>query len=216
MSSHRPKYPDAIPTPPPISIAISVAAKPMISEIRPPEMISLSISMPPSSQPNQWLADGGAKTAQVRAVVEYGAISGAAMARMTKNAMMPRPSAAALRSMRAWRIRPARPLDTVPVRPASVATALIGAPPARRSLARLRHDAHWRASGTTLIGAPPARRSLADPRIELEVGEVGKQVHHDDRDGQDQEAGLQHRADALVDWLPKRLADAGAGREVLD
>src|SRR6266436_4349841 len=190
MSSHRPKYPDAMPTPPPISIAISVAAKPMISEIRPPEMISLSISMPPSSQPNQWLADGGAKTAQVRAVVEYGAISGAAMARMTKNAMIPRPSAAALRSMRAWRIRPARPLDTVPVRPASVATAL--------------------------IGAPPARRSLADPRIELEVGEVGKQVHYDDRDGQDQEAALQHRVVALVDGLPERLADAGPGEDVLD
>jgi len=34
-------------------------------------MISLSMSMPPSSQPSQCLADGGAKTAQVRAVVEY-------------------------------------------------------------------------------------------------------------------------------------------------
>src|SRR6202167_1711972 len=37
---------------------------------------------------------------------------------------------------------------------------LIGAPPARYSLARLRHGTHWRASGTVLIGAPPARRSL--------------------------------------------------------
>src|SRR5258707_808648 len=41
------------------------------------------------------------------------------------------------------------------------AAAFIGAPPARRSSARLRHGVHWRASGTTLIGTPPARRSLA-------------------------------------------------------
>src|SRR6266571_1075913 len=41
------------------------------------------------------------------------------------------------------------------------ASLLIGSPPARRSLARLRQDAHWLASGKTLIGSPPARRSLA-------------------------------------------------------
>src|SRR5260221_2345618 len=190
MSSHRPKYPDAMPTPPPITIAISVAAKPMIRDIRPPEMISLSMSMPPSSQPSQWFADGGANTAQLGAVVEYGAISGAAIARMTKNTMMPRPSAAALRSAMAWRMSPARLLDTVPVRPASVAIAL--------------------------IGAPPARRSLADPRIELEVRKVGQEIEHHDRDGQDQEAALQHRIVALVDGLPERLADAGPGEDVLD
>src|SRR5215469_12157300 len=38
---------------------------------------------------------------------------------------------------------------------------LTGAPPARYSLARLRHGTHWRASGTVLTGAPPARYSLA-------------------------------------------------------
>src|SRR5260221_14017128 len=94
MSSHRPKYPDAMPTPPPISIAISVAAKPMISEIRPPEMVSLSISMPPSAQPNQWLADGGAETPQPRAVGGYGPISVAAVALGTKKEMMGRTAAA--------------------------------------------------------------------------------------------------------------------------
>src|SRR5262249_9197269 len=145
-------------------------------EIRPPEMISLSMSMPPSSQPSQWLADGGANTAQLRAVVEYGAISGAATARMTKNAMMPSPSAAVLRSVSACRISPARPLDRVPARSASVAMAL--------------------------IGAPPARRSPADPGIELEIRQVGEQVEHHDRDGQDQEAALQHRVVPLVNRLP--------------
>src|SRR5258705_114611 len=37
-------------------------------------------------------------------------------------------------------------------------TALIGAPPARRSLARLRHDAHWLILGSSLKQARPASR----------------------------------------------------------
>jgi hypothetical protein len=49
-----------MPTPPPITMATTVAAKPTTSEVRPPCMSSLSMSMPPSSQPSQWLADGGA------------------------------------------------------------------------------------------------------------------------------------------------------------
>src|SRR6266581_3370366 len=35
-------------------------------------------------------------------------------------------------------------------------TVIIGSPPARRSLARLRQDAHWLASGKTLTPHPPS------------------------------------------------------------
>src|SRR5690349_2276790 len=108
---------------------------------------------------------------------------------MTKNAMMPSPSAAAFRSVIACRISPARPLDTAPARLASVAMALTACPPARSSV---------------------------DPGIELEIRQVGDQVEQHDGDGQDQEAALQHRVVALVDRLPQRLADAGPGKDVLD
>src|ERR1700733_4060204 len=56
------------------------------------------------------------------------------------------------------------PVTTATLPASSGCAAFIGAPPARRSLAHLRHDAHWRTSGTTLIGAPPARHSLAHLR----------------------------------------------------
>ena len=46
-------------------MATSVAANPTISEIRPPSMSKLSMSMPPSSQPSQCAPDGGAYTAQL-------------------------------------------------------------------------------------------------------------------------------------------------------
>ena len=52
-----------MPTPPPITIATRVAAKPTISETRPPCISSLSMSMPPSSQPSQWCTEIGANTA---------------------------------------------------------------------------------------------------------------------------------------------------------
>src|SRR5579859_384978 len=168
----------------------------MISETRPPEMISLSMSMPPSSQPSQCFADGGANTAQVRAVVEYGAMTGAASASTTKNTMMNRPSEAAFRSSTAWRISPPRLLETWPARPASVAMALTAYLP----LACVNNQA----------------RSLADPRVELEIGQVGEQVQHHDGHGKHQEPALQHRVVALVDRLPERLADARPGEDVLD
>src|SRR5262249_18743436 len=53
---------------------------------------------------------------------------------------------------------------------AASGTVLICPPPARRSSARLRHDAHLRASGTTLICAPPARRSTGLLRTRRVVG----------------------------------------------
>src|ERR1700733_7112857 len=57
----------------------------------------------------------------------------------------------------AWAIARPMPRDapvTTATLPASCGCpVLIGAPPARHSLAHLRHDIHWRPSGTTLIGS---------------------------------------------------------------
>jgi len=64
-STHPPKYPDRIPTPPPMIMATSVAANPTIIEIRPPTMSRLTMSKPPSSQPSQCCGDGGAYTPQL-------------------------------------------------------------------------------------------------------------------------------------------------------
>ena len=55
-------------------MATSVAAKPTIMEIRPPTMSRLSMSMPPSSQPSQCWAEGGAYTAQLGSVTLKGAM----------------------------------------------------------------------------------------------------------------------------------------------
>ena len=97
-----------MPTPPPISIATRVAANATTIEMLPPCINSLSMSMPPSSQPSQCWADGGAYTAQVCALVLWGEMNGATTDSTTKKAMITSPTTAALRSASTPRRNPAR------------------------------------------------------------------------------------------------------------
>jgi hypothetical protein len=59
VSTQPPKYPARMPTLPPTTIATTAAAKPTVSDIRPPSISSDSMSTPPSSKPNGWRSDGG-------------------------------------------------------------------------------------------------------------------------------------------------------------
>ena len=119
MSIQPLKYPDRMPTPPPMIIATRVAANPTTSEIRPPCMSSLSMSMPPSSQPSQCALDGGAYTAQVCWVMLYGEMYGAMIDSTTKKTMIARPTTAALRSRSTVRKKPVRVDGWPPVSTAS-------------------------------------------------------------------------------------------------
>src|SRR6266568_2396677 len=90
------------------------------------------------------------------------------------------------------------PATSEPITTASGPSIEDCAPTARYSSARLRHGIHLRASGTVFICAPPARRSRrsaskGDPRVEHGVGEIDRDVDHDERADQDQRDALDHR-----------------------
>ena len=91
-----------------MTIATNVAANPTTSEIRPPCISRLSMSIPPSSQPSQCRGDGGAYTRQVCWVTLYGEMYGAARDNTMKKMMIPRPTTADLRSRRTRRKNPPR------------------------------------------------------------------------------------------------------------
>ena len=74
---------------------------------------------------------------------------------------------------------------------------------------RLQHEAPpGRASLRRRLDEERLRRSLGDPRIELEVEEVGDEIEEDDRDRQHEKGALQHRVVALQHRLVDGAADS--------
>src|SRR4029079_9543 len=179
-----PKYPDATPTTAPITIAPSAAVIPTRSDTRVPAISRSSTDRPKLSVPSHaWVLGGmcGGRFASAGSRSSGLTSSGDATAIATKNVKIARP------------VIP-RPLDR------NVAQC-----PARV----LRRRDHGLTRRDRVTSTRCSTSGLLDPRVEIAVRDVRRQVRHDDGGARDQEDALDHRVVLRVDRVVRQQAQAG-------